>query len=37
MIFLEDYELSIKCLKKALEEDPSNSKAKYRLVVSIIL
>jgi len=37
MVFLEDYEVSIACLKKSLGINPAQGKAKYRLVVSIIL
>ena len=36
MVFLEDFELSIACLKKSLGINPAQAKAKYRLVVSII-
>lgn len=36
MVFLEDYQTAITGLKKALCEDPSQSKTKYRLVISLI-
>ena len=36
MVFLEDYETAIECLKRSLAEYPGSSKAKYRLVVAII-